>query len=367
MRVLVVVGTRPEMIKMAPVIRVLKERGAQVVTLFTGQHREMLDQMARFFGVRPDADMNLMLEGLQSDELLGDMLGGGVNQPLGEWLREFKPDVVLAQGDTTTTLGAALACFYNRVPFGHVEAGLRSGNPMLPFPEEMHRRLITQVATWHFVPTLREYTALLREGVPVQQIVVTGNTVIDTLLSVVGQHGSHFEGTPSNRIILATVHRRESHGGPLQAIFGALKDIAEARPGVMIVLPVHPNPAVRVVAEELLGNVPNIQLVPPMGYLEFVLTMREATLILTDSGGVQEEAPSLGVPVLVLRDVTERPQAVECGAAKLIGTGRERIVEETLALLDDPEARAAMRVERNPFGDGRAAERIAGTLEGAYG
>jgi UDP-N-acetylglucosamine 2-epimerase (non-hydrolysing) len=363
-RALLVFGTRPEAIKMAPVAAALRERPDrfEVRLCLTGQHREMLDQVMQAFDLSADVDLGLM----RPDQTPADVAAAALHA-LGGPLEALAPDVVLVQGDTITTFAAAFAAYLRRVPVGHVEAGLRTDDRYRPFPEEMNRRLTTACADWHFAPTEHARRNLLREGIPEAAVVVTGNTVVDALLRTVRR--DYVFADPQLRaidfgrpVVLVTMHRRESFGGPLEEAARAMGDIAAARPDARLVFPVHRNPNVRGPMERLLGGRPGIVLTDPLDYREFVHLMSRATLALTDSGGIQEEAPSLRLPVLVMRDVTERPEAVEAGTSRLVGTSRERIVGETLRLLDDPDGRARMTAS-NPYGDGRAAERIADALE----
>jgi UDP-N-acetylglucosamine 2-epimerase (non-hydrolysing) len=364
--VLSVIGTRPEAIKMAPVIRELEKRADRVRSILcvTGQHREMLDQVLDIFSIHPDIDLDLMAPDQSLSALTANLFSA-----LDPVVAEARPDWVLAQGDTTTVLVASLVAFYRRVRFGHVEAGLRTGNRDQPFPEEVNRRIADIVADLHFAPTARCRAALLAEGTPEACIHVTGNTVIDALLAVVDQpydwSAGPLAGLPAaERLVLVTAHRRESFGAPLRDICLALRDLAggfadgEAR----LVYPVHLNPNVRRPVYELLGGLPNVSLIEPLGYRDMAQLMRRAALILTDSGGIQEEAPSLGVPVLVMRDATERPEGIEAGVVRLVGTHRERVVSEAERILRDPAAHAAMATRVNPYGDGRAASRIASIL-----
>ena len=358
-RILVTIGTRPEAIKLAPVIRELRRRSwAEVRILVTAQHRELLDQVLAFFGIRPDVDLNLM----QADQSLADLTARMIGA-VDVVLAQEKPDIVIAQGDTTTVMVAALCCFYRRIAFGHVEAGLRTHEPYSPFPEEMNRVLASHLASIHFAPTEGAKSNLLAEGVEEGRVIVTGNTVIDALLWTAEQDLPRmFEDVGERRIILVTAHRRESFGAPLEEICAALCELAEARE-VEIVFPVHPNPNVASVVERKLRNRPHIRLLRPLSYPEFVATMKASSLILTDSGGIQEEAPSLGKPVLVLRDHTERPEAVAAGTACVVGPHRRQIVSKALELLDNDQAYQAMIRADNPFGDGHAAERIVEATE----
>jgi UDP-N-acetylglucosamine 2-epimerase (non-hydrolysing) len=360
MKIMCTVGTRPEAIKMAPVILALKEQPwAEVRVLATAQHRHMLDQVMSFFGIVPDIDLNIMKPNQTLTELTARLL-----LELDKVLLEEKPDVVLAQGDTTTVFAMALACFYRRIPFGHVEAGLRTWDMQNPFPEEANRVLAGRLTRWHFAPTDSSKANLLREGIADQDITVTGNTVIDALLMTAAKDlvlGIDLDD--SKRLILVTSHRRENFGAPFKEICRALKTLAERNSDVQILYPVHPNPNVKDVAYEVLGNTPNIILCDPLDYAPFIAAMKKAYLIISDSGGVQEEAPALGIPVLVLRDETERPEAVEMGVVKLVGPNHDRILEEAQTLLDSPQAYKLMARGVSPYGDGKGAERIVAVLK----
>lgn len=362
-KVLAVFGTRPEAIKMAPVVKSLAQTSnIELEVAVTAQHRQMLDQVLQLFGIVPDHDLDIMKPGQGLHEITCDVLTG-----LKPVFQHIRPDLVLVHGDTTTTLAASLAAYYERIPVGHVEAGLRTGNIYSPWPEEINRRIAGAIARLHFAPTEKSRQNLLSEGVPGAHIHVTGNTVIDALLDVVARLESDPQTSArldrqldldrSRRIILVTGHRRESFGGGFERICAALRCLAE-RQDVQIVYPVHLNPNVIGPVRERLRDIGNISLLPPQDYLPFVHLMRRAEVILTDSGGVQEEAPSLGKPVLVMRDTTERPEAVEAGTVRLVGTDSERIVAEMTRLLDDPSAYELMAKARNPYGDGRAAGRI---------
>ncbi|MEX0729653.1 MAG: UDP-N-acetylglucosamine 2-epimerase (non-hydrolyzing) [Aquisalimonadaceae bacterium] len=365
MRVLTIFGTRPEAIKMAPVLKALDAAVGMVSRLcVTAQHRGMLDQVLSLFGIEPDHDLNVMLPGQDLTDITTLVLNG-----LRDVIRAERPDVVLVHGDTTTTLAASLAAYYERVPVGHVEAGLRTGNIYSPWPEEINRRVAGTIASHHFAPTESSRANLLREGVPAEHIRVTGNTVIDALLEVVQRIHTdtrladtlrarfHFLD-PDRRLILVTGHRRESFGSGFARICQALAELA-GRGDVQIVYPVHLNPNVSGPVEATLGNHPRVHLIEPQDYLPFVYLMERSYLIITDSGGVQEEAPSLGKPVLVMRETTERPEAVEAGTVRLVGTDVREIVSTVHTLLDDVEAYAAMSRAHNPYGDGNAARRIA--------
>jgi UDP-N-acetylglucosamine 2-epimerase (non-hydrolysing) len=357
-------GTRPEAIKLAPLIAELRSRpnvALRVVT--TGQHRELLDQVLASFAIVPDDDLDVM----QPEQSLAD-LSGRVLSSLDRLLASDPPDVLVVQGDTTSAFMCGLGAWYRRVPVAHVEAGLRTGSFVDPFPEEMNRRLTAIVASLHFAPTARARLALLDEGVPDDTIFVTGNTVVDALLHI--RHSDAYKSVAvpvsidqSQRLLLVTLHRRESLGAPLAGMCRALRRIVELRPDVRIVFPVHANPAVQRIVHGSLGGEPRIDLIPPIDYFTFIRLMDASWLVLTDSGGVQEEAPVLGRPVLVLRETTERPEAVECGVARAVGTDPDAIVRHTLALLDDPAEHAQMARAVSPFGDGQAAKRIADILE----
>jgi UDP-N-acetylglucosamine 2-epimerase (non-hydrolysing) len=362
--VLSIFGTRPEAVKMAPVVRQLaKTPEVESLVCVTAQHREMLDQVLDLFAIRTDFDLDLM----RPDQSLSE-LASAVFSDLDLILEKVKPDWILVQGDTNTVMAAAILAYYHRVRVGHVEAGLRTADKWQPFPEEINRRVASVVADLHFAPTAWARDNLLREGIPPELISVTGNPVIDALQWVVAQpydlSQGPLAGVPDGmRVILVTAHRRENFGKPMESIFGALRQIAERYANDLVMIyPVHLNPNVQGPANRLLGNVPNIRLIAPLNYLPMVHLMRRAYLVLTDSGGLQEEAPALGTPVLVLREVTERPEAIEAGTARLVGTNRERIIEQTRLLLDDPEEHSRMAHAINPYGDGHAAERIVHAL-----
>jgi UDP-N-acetylglucosamine 2-epimerase (non-hydrolysing) len=364
----VFIGTRPEAIKMAPVVAALEGAdGLEPVVINAGQHREMIRQVIDLFGIRVDS----ALDAMEPNQTLAGLTGRLVER-CDRALAELAPDMVLVQGDTTTVLCAALASFYRRIPIGHVEAGLRTGNLASPFPEEANRRLTSPLVDLHFAPTETARQALLAERIPEERVFVTGNTVIDALVMELERQkqpavqaglrralveiagGDIFE----RPMILVTGHRRENFGGGFEEICSALDELARRRPELAIVYPVHLNPRVRDVVHARLSERENIRLIPPQAYAEFVALAAASRLILTDSGGVQEEAPTLGRPVLVMRDTTERPEGVAAGAVMLVGPRAERIVAETLRLLDDADAYAAMARVTNPYGDGHAAERI---------
>ena len=369
MKVLTVFGTRPEAIKMAPVVKALAghpEFEAKVCV--TAQHRQMLDQVLDIFAIRPDFDLNLMKPGQDLSDITSNVLLG-----MREVYRQWKPDIVLVHGDTTTTLAASLSAYYAKVRVGHVEAGLRTHNKYSPWPEEMNRRLAGAVTDLHFAPTAMAHANLLREGIAADTIHITGNTVIDALLDVVnraradGELKRRFESQfnyldPDKRLILVTGHRRENFGAGFENICHALTDIA-ARGDVQVVYPVHLNPNVQEPVRRILSGIADIHLIEPQDYLPFVYLMDRSTFLITDSGGVQEEAPSLGKPVLVMRDTTERPEAVEAGTVKLVGTDRAAIVREANRLLNDVAAYDAMARAHNPYGDGQAAARIRDVLQ----
>lgn len=358
-KILCVVGTRPEAIKMAPIIQALKAcSGVDCRVLATAQHRRMLDQVLEVFDIEPDIDLDIMRPNQALTTLTARLL-----LDLDDVLLAEKPDAVLAQGDTTTVMTIALSCFYHRVPFGHVEAGLRTWDMSNPFPEEMNRVIAGKLAMWHFAPTYNSRQNLLQEGVCDKDIVITGNTVIDALKSVTKcSQEIGIELDHSKRLILVTAHRRENFGSPIREIFQAVRTLVERNEDVQVLYPVHPNPNVQAVAHAMLSDHPRIVLCPPLDYLPFVGAMQRAYLILSDSGGVQEEAPALGKPVLVLRSETERPEAVEAGAVKLVGADYERIVEEAQNLLDDENSYQKMAQGISPYGDGHAAERITKVL-----
>ncbi len=359
--VLVALGTRPEAIKLAPVIRALEGTGRlRVRVLFTGQHRELLDQVAEVFGLEAHRDLALMRPGQSLPELTSRLALG-----LDEVLDAEAPDAVIAQGDTTTVLMTALASFYRRIPFGHVEAGLRTPSLFSPFPEEANRRLTTVLTRWHFAPTETAAGALRDAGAVPDHVHMTGNTVVDALQGIAALQAPPIVPlTVGRRLILVTLHRRESFGPELARALGAIREVLDAREDTEAIWPVHPNPSVVGPARELLGDHPRARLIDPIPYTAFVGLMKRATLLMTDSGGVQEEAPSLGIPLLVLRETTERPEGIAAGVARLVGTDPSRILAEALELLDDPAARARMRTATNPYGDGRASERIADILLG---
>ncbi|MBN9473045.1 MAG: UDP-N-acetylglucosamine 2-epimerase (non-hydrolyzing) [Burkholderiales bacterium] len=369
MKTLCVFGTRPEAIKMAPLVQALAtDKRFEAKVCVTGQHREMLDQVLDLFAIKPDYDLNIMKAGQDLTDVSTSILQG-----MKSVFAEFKPDVVLVHGDTATTLAVSLASYYQQIPVGHVEAGLRTGNLYSPWPEEGNRKLTGALARFHFAPTDTSRKNLLREGVADDTIHVTGNTVIDALLEVVDKlqrddklqksFGAQFSFLDTySRLVLVTGHRRESFGGGFERICTALARIAEQFPDVGILYPVHLNPNVREPVNRLLTDIPNVHLIEPLEYLPFVYLMHRSALILTDSGGIQEEAPSLGKPVLVMRDTTERPEAVEAGTVRLVGTDADNIVRHVSELLKDTQAYDSMAYAHNPYGDGKACARIVDAL-----
>lgn len=369
MKLLIVFGTRPEAIKMAPVVKALQESSKlQVRVCVTGQHRQMLDQVLRLFEITPEFDLDLMQPGQTLTQLTCNILQG-----MESVLAQYKPNWVLVHGDTSTTLATSLAAYYQQVGVAHVEAGLRTGNLYSPWPEEANRQLTGRLARLHFAPTTQAQTNLLNEGLAPDSIHVTGNTVIDALLNVSQrldqdavlseQLAMHFPFLNSGkRLVLVTGHRRENFGTGFEAICQALKVIA-SQPGVQVVYPVHLNPQVQEPVRRILGKADNVHLIEPQDYLPFVYLMKRSYIILTDSGGIQEEAPSLGKPVLVMRDTTERPEAVASGTVRLVGTDNTRIVTETLNLLNNPAAYQCMAFAHNPYGDGTACQQIRQTFE----
>lgn len=372
--VLLTFGTRPEAIKMAPLVkRLQREPGVRCRVCVTGQHREMLDQVLSLFSIRPDFDLNVMKRGQDLYDVTSTILAG-----MRDVLSQEQPDLVLVHGDTTTTMAATLAAYYNRTPVAHVEAGLRTGNLLSPWPEEANRRLTGVLASLHLAPTEVARENLLREGVSAKSVVVTGNTVIDALLHVrarlaaeatLREQAQHVlpRLDPKRRLVLVTGHRRESFGDGFERICTALAQIAGAWPEVDIVYPVHLNPSVREPVNRLLTGIANVHLIEPLDYLPFVSLMDRAHLILTDSGGIQEEAPSLQKPVLVMRDTTERQEAVDAGVVRLVGTDVSAIVQGVANLLQDDKAYAAMSRGKNPYGDGHACERITTALNDWWG
>jgi len=358
-KVICIFGTRPETIKMAPVIKELKKYPDKfnITICVTAQHREMLDQILSCFDLKSDIDLNLM----QDDQGLEELTAKSITQ-LSIVIADLRPDLVLVQGDTTTAMTAALASFYKKVAVGHIEAGLRTNNLLNPFPEEMNRRIISILSTYNFAPTQKATQALLKEGVNKKTIFLTGNTIVDALnMIIASKNDEKLNSLPlekNNKLILVTAHRRESFGKPLKNICLALKEIAEKNPGVEIVYPVHLNPNVKSTAYDMLNKVNRIHLYPPLDYSDFICLLKRCHVVLTDSGGIQEEGPALGKPVLVLRDETERPEGIEANVAKLVGTDPETIINNTEILLKDPDVYTKMSKATSLYGDGRASERI---------
>lgn len=362
-RILTIFGTRPEAVKMAPVVLALQQSpDIEARVCVTAQHRELLDQVLNLFEIRPDYDLDIMHPGQSLAESTS-----AVFSKLDPVLSDFQPNWVLVQGDTTTVMVASLSAYYQRIRVAHVEAGLRTGDKWQPFPEEINRRVAGVVADLHFAATEWAKNNLILENIPEDMIVVTGNPVIDAL-QMISAKPYDFKSGPLKNIpldqplVLITAHRRENFGQPLERICKAVHSLAETYPETQFIYPVHPNPNVTEPVYRLLDNVPNIILLPPLDYLPWVHLMKKATLILTDSGGLQEEAPGLGIPVLVMRALTERPEGIEAGVVKLVGTDDKEIIEQTSHLLDDPEARAKMTQPLNPYGDGKAASRIVQAL-----
>lgn len=369
-RILVVFGTRPEAIKMCPLVLKLREsEKLEVKVCVTAQHREMLDQVLQLFEIVPDYDLNIMKPGQSLSEITSNILLG-----LESVFNDYTPELVLVHGDTSTTFATATAAYYRQISIGHVEAGLRTGNIYSPWPEEANRKLTGAITSFHFAPTQSSKLNLVKENISEANIYVTGNTVIDALLHVVNKINENEELSSSfkhefsfidnnKNLILVTGHRRESFGGGFENICAAINDLAK-RNDVQVVYPVHLNPNVREPVNRIIGNNPNVHLIEPLSYLPFVYLMSQAYLILTDSGGVQEEAPSLGKPVIVMRNNTERPEAVEAGTVKLVGTDKVKIANTVSELLDDNNKYSLMSKAHNPYGDGKACERILKVVEG---
>lgn len=361
MKAAVVFGTRPEAIKLAPLVQVLRDRSdVDLRVVSTSQHGEMLRQVLDIFGIRPDVDLQLMQPGQTLEDLTARVVTG-----MRSWLESERPDVLIVQGDTTTVFAASLAAFYQRIPVAHVEAGLRSHHPYNPFPEEMNRRLTSAMATLHFAPTALARTNLLAEGIGEDRIFVTGNTVVDALQQIARSDAFARAPLPfdhAGRLLLVTLHRRESFGDTMREMCGALRSIVDRYADVRAVIPVHRNPAVQAAVTSELAGVDRVTLLEPLDYVTFLRILQSCTFVLTDSGGVQEEAPVFGKPVLVLRETTERREALDAGVARLVGTRPADVVAAASVLLDDPAAYAAMARGGSPFGDGHAAGRIADHL-----
>ena len=361
LRLMTVFGTRPEAIKMCPLVLEMHKYPEYIepIVAVTAQHREMLDQVLELFHIKPDYDLNIMASGQTLYDITTRALNG-----LKEVIEDAKPDMVLVHGDTTTTFAGALAAFYAQVPVGHVEAGLRTGNKYSPYPEEMNRKLTGSIADMHFAPTSTSKENLLKENVNPEAIMVTGNTVIDALQTTVKANYEFADAefnkifARGNRLILMTTHRRENLGEPMRNVYKALRKVLETHADVEAIFPVHKNPKVREIVQEELGGLERVHLIEPMDYEPFANLMGKVDIVLTDSGGIQEEAPALGKPVLVLRDTTERPEAVDAGTVKLVGTGYEDVLREANLLLDDPAHYKKMAEAANPYGDGKACERI---------
>lgn len=361
-KVMLVFGTRPEAIKMCPLVNELKSRqGLKTVVCVTGQHRQMLDQVLSAFSVVPDHDLSIMKQG----QTLFDITTGILTSIKGV-LEEEKPDVVLVHGDTSTTFVTALACFYLQIPVGHVEAGLRTYDIYSPYPEEFNRQAVGIISSYNFAPTERAKNNLLSEGKPAGSIYVTGNTAIDALRTTVREDYTHpeLEWASDSRLILITAHRRENLGEPMHNMFRAIRSVMEEHPDVKALYPIHMNPAVRATAKEELGEIDRVRIIEPLEVLDFHNFLARSYMILTDSGGIQEEAPSLGKPVLVMRDTTERPEGIDAGTLKLVGTDENVIYENFKLLLEDEAAYNAMAHASNPYGDGHACRRIADIIEG---
>lgn len=358
---MLVFGTRPEAIKMCPLVNELKRRGTfDVLVCVTGQHRQMLDQVLSAFDVKPDYDLSIMKQKQTLFDITINVLDG-----IRKVLTEERPDLVLVHGDTTTTFAAALACFYLQIPVGHVEAGLRTYDIFSPYPEEFNRQAVSIVTAYNFAPTKRAKENLIREGKNPDSIYVTGNTAIDALKTTVRNEYSHpeLEWASGSRLILITAHRRENLGKPMQHMFKAIRRVMDEHPDVKAIYPIHMNPLIRQTADEVLRGDDRIHLIEPLDVIDFHNFMARSCMILTDSGGIQEEAPSLGKPVLVMRDTTERPEGIAAGTLKLVGTNEDTIYKEFTRLLDDDEEYAQMAHASNPYGDGHACERIVDILQ----
>ena len=360
-KIMLVFGTRPEAIKMCPLVNELKTRdGIQTLVCVTGQHRQMLDQVLEAFSVTPDYDLSIMKDRQTLFDVTANIL-----LKIREVLEAERPDVVLVHGDTSTTFVTALACFYLQIPVGHVEAGLRTHNIYSPFPEEFNRQAVGIISQYNFAPTTMARDNLLREGKPAERIYVTGNTAIDALKTTVRASYTHpeLEWAEGSRLILITAHRRENLGEPMKHMFRAIRRVCDEHPDVKAIYPIHMNPAVREIASEILGDDERIRMIEPLDVLDFHNFLSRSYLILTDSGGIQEEAPSLGKPVLVMRDTTERPEGIAAGTLKLVGTEEETIYNSFKELLENPEVYHSMSTASNPYGDGLASKRIADILQ----
>ena len=364
-KVMSIFGTRPEAIKMAPLVKELEKRNEiESIVCVTAQHREMLDQVLDTFDIKPDYDLNIMKQG----QTLGDITTRALNGLEGV-IKEVHPDIVLVHGDTTTTFAGALAAFYNQVAIGHVEAGLRTNDKYSPYPEEMNRQMVDCMTDMYFAPTKLSKQNLLDENIDEEKIYVTGNTAIDAMATTVSDSYHHevFDWVGDNRLILLTAHRRENLGDPMRRIFSGIKKAIDETPDVKVVYPIHLNPKVREVAHEVFGDDDKIKFIEPLEVFDFHNFIKKSYMILTDSGGIQEEAPSLGKPVLVLRDTTERPEGIDAGTLKLVGTDEEVIYKETLKLLNNKEEYEKMSKASNPYGDGHASERIVDAIIKKFG
>ncbi len=366
-KVMVVFGTRPEAIKMAPLVLELQKQSETIetITVVTAQHRQMLDQVLETFHIQPDYDLDIMGKNQSLLDITAKIL-----EKFDPVVKEVHPDMILVHGDTTTTFAASLVAFYNQVRIGHVEAGLRTFDKYSPFPEEMNRQMTDNLADLYFAPTSESKDNLLMEHHPESTIFITGNTAIDALRLTVQEDYHHQvldQLDPEKKLVLVTMHRRENQGQPMRAVFGALREMVDAHPELEVVYPVHLSPAVQEAAKDILGDHDRIHLIAPLDVFDFHNLASRSYFIMSDSGGVQEEAPSLGKPVLVLRDTTERPEGVKAGTLKLVGTNPERVKEEMTALLTDPDLYQKMALARNPYGDGKASERIVQAIQHYYG
>ena len=366
-KVMVVFGTRPEAIKMAPLVLELQKQSEtfETITVVTAQHRQMLDQVLETFRIQPDYDLDIMGKNQSLLDITAKIL-----EKFDPVVKEMQPDMILVHGDTTTTFAASLVAFYNQVRIGHVEAGLRTFDKYSPFPEEMNRQMTDNLADLYFAPTSESKANLLMEHHPESSIFITGNTAIDALRLTVQENYHHQvldQLDPQKKLVLVTMHRRENQGQPMRAVFAALREMVDAHPELEVVYPVHLSPAVQEAAKEILGDHDRIHLIAPLDVFDFHNLASRSYFIMSDSGGVQEEAPSLGKPVLVLRDTTERPEGVKAGTLKLVGTDPERVKEEMTALLTDPDLYQKMSSARNPYGDGKASERIVQAIQHYYG
>ncbi|SDQ14575.1 UDP-N-acetylglucosamine 2-epimerase (non-hydrolyzing) [Carnobacterium viridans] len=366
-KVMTIFGTRPEAIKMAPLVKELNKQSdwfESSVTV-TAQHREMLDQVLQTFGIKPNYDMNIMKENQTLSEITSSVLVG-----LDEILKKVKPDIILVHGDTTTTFAASISAYYNQIKVGHVEAGLRTGNKHSPFPEELNRQLTDVIADIYFAPTIESKLNLLKENHPEEKIYVTGNTAIDALKETIQKdyHHTVLENINSeSKVVLVTMHRRENQGKPMERVFQAIRQVVDQHQDIEVIYPVHLNPNVQNMAKNVLGRHPRIHLIDPLEVMDFHNLAAKSYMIMTDSGGVQEEAPSLGVPVLVLRDATERPEGVEAGTLKLVGTQTETIIKEMTKILENESEYKKMATTNNPYGDGQASKRILSAILHEFG